>query len=57
MARTLDNCSLIAKGVRKGLGEPGVQNGKCIGCAGTDGDEPCTTCQGCNLNIYYYDER
>lgn len=51
--RTIENCSLIAEGVKKGIGEPGTQDNKCIGYAGADEDEPCTTCKECNLNIYY----
>ena len=31
MIRTLENCSLIQKCVRKGIGEPEQRNGVCLG--------------------------
>lgn len=46
--RTLENCSLIKKAVRRGIGEPEQRNGKCLGYGG-DEDEPYYICAGCRL--------
>lgn len=52
MMRTLENCSLIQKCVRKGIGEPEQRNGVCLGYQkGENDDEPCEKCKSCKLNI------
>lgn len=51
--RTIENCSLIRKAKRKGLGLPERCGNKCVGYAGADGDEPHVICQECKLNFYY----
>lgn len=54
MIRTLENCSLIQKCVRKGIGEPEQRNGVCLGYQkGENDDEPCEKCKSCKLNISY----
>lgn len=54
MKRTLDNCSLIKKCVRKGIGEPEQRNGSCLGYQKSENDdEPCNECKCCTLNISY----
>ena len=58
MKRTLENCSLIQKCVRKGIGEPEQRNGFCGGYQrGEDDDEPCEKCKCCKLNIHYEEGR
>lgn len=54
--RTIYNCSIIKKAVKNGIGECGSENGKCIGYAGEDGDEPCNACKECKLNAMYSQE-
>ncbi len=63
--RTIENCSVVKKVARIGLGEPETQSGKCLGYAGgygPDDDEPCEECKVCKLNttfeelnkVYYF---
>lgn len=49
MKRTLDNCSLIKKMVRSGIGTPEQNKDKwCMGyCHSEYDDEPCDVCQKC----------
>lgn len=55
--RTIENCSLVAKAVRIGLGTPQAEGDKCMGYAhGSDddeNDEPCKICRECKLNTAY----
>jgi hypothetical protein len=54
--RTIENCSVVKKAVRTGLGEPENQNGRCLGYAGSygpDDDEPCEECKACKLNTAF----
>lgn len=54
MKRTLENCSLIQQGRRKGIGEPQQRNGVCLGYQkDKNDDEPCEKCKTCKLNISY----
>ena len=55
--RTPKNCSLIKRAVKLGEGECGSENGKCIGYAGADADEPCETCKYCKFNVWYEEDR
>ena len=51
MKRTFENCTLIQKCVRSGIGEPERRNGKCLGYQkGENDDEPCEICKKCSLN-------
>ena len=46
MQRTLENCTLIQKCVRKGIGGPEQRNGKCMGYQKSENDdEPCEICK------------
>ena len=54
--RTVENCSIIKKAVRKGEGDPWVRNGKCPGYSHTEGDEPIEECLKCKLNEHYGEE-
>jgi len=52
MTKTLENCSLIKKMVKKGEGEPErlFNINKCLGYQkGEDDDEPCEICKRCRL--------
>lgn len=54
MQRTLDNCSLIKKRIKKGIGEPKqyYNLNKCEGYTrGDSDDEPCEKCKNCRLCI------
>lgn len=54
MQRTLENCTLIQKCVRRGIGNPEQRNGKCMGYQKSENDdEPCEICKSCKLNEYY----
>lgn len=56
MQRTLENCTLIQKCVRKGIGEPEQfpNINKCFGYQrGEDDDEPIEQCKQCRLSTYY----
>lgn len=54
MQKTFENCSLIKKCVRKGIGEPDYRNGKCCGYQKSENDdEPCEECKKCKLNEHY----
>ena len=54
MQRTLENCTLIQKCVRKGIGSPEQRNGKCMGYQKSENDdEPCEFCKQCPLNENY----
>lgn len=55
MIRTIENCSLVKRMVRKGAGEPEREGDRCLGYAG-QADEPCETCKECKLNVWYDDE-
>ena len=50
--RTMENCSVIKKAVKMGIGECGTEDGKCKGYT-NEGEEPCIKCIDCKLNIYY----
>ena len=56
--RTIENCKVIERGVRKGEGEPLKEehNGKMF-CQGyqrsEQDDEPYEECKNCRLNIFY----
>jgi hypothetical protein len=50
--RTIENCRLVKKAIRQGVGEPKMIDGKCEGYAGNT-DEPCETCKNCNINSFY----
>jgi len=50
--RTIENCSVIKKAVKLGVGECGTEDGKCLGYV-TGGEEPCEPCIDCKLNVYY----
>ena len=41
--RNINDCNLIKKAIREGIGEPRVIDGKCEGYAGTS-DEPHSKC-------------
>ena len=57
MDRTLNNCSLIAKCIKNGIGEPRQSNGKCDGYQKSyDNDEPCEHCSKCKLNTFYEEQ-
>lgn len=52
MQRTLENCTLIKKCIKKGIGEPEQYRNlnKCVGYAkGENDDEPCEQCKRCRL--------
>ena len=52
MKRTLDNCTLIQKCVRMGIGTPEQYHdiNKCFGYVRSDNDdEPCEQCKNCEL--------
>lgn len=53
-ARTLDNCSLIKRMVKSGIGEPDryYNINRCQGYQRSeDDDEPCNTCINCRLCV------
>ena len=54
--RTIENCSMHKRAKKEEIGQCETDNGKCIGYAGADGDEPHITCQECKLNVCYEDE-
>jgi len=54
--RAADNCFLHKKAKKEGIGQCETYNGKCVGYAGADGDEPCDTCKECNINTAYEEE-
>lgn len=54
MQRTLENCSLIKRNVKRGIGEPEqyYNINKCLGYAKSEmDDEPCETCKNCKFCI------
>jgi hypothetical protein len=55
--RTTENCTLIKKAVKKGVGTPDIVNGKCMGYSNgsqdREDDEPCLICMDCKLNTMY----
>ena len=51
--RTIQNCRLVKKAVRIGIGSPEIEGDMCLGYAGDCGDEPCDTCKKCKLNTTY----
>ena len=52
--RTLENCRIIKKGVRIGVGGPEQRNGKCNGYARAwYDDEPSEACKRCKLHTMY----
>ena len=55
MQRTLENCSLIKKCVKRGIGEPTqyYNINRCEGYAKSDYDEPCEVCKRCKFCITY----
>ena len=58
-ARTLDNCTLIKKCVKAGIGEPQqwYNINKCEGYQrGENDDEPCEQCKKCRYCIGGYNE-
>ena len=56
MTRTIYNCSIVKKQVKRGIGEPEryYMIEKCLGYAksGND-DEPCEDCKKCKLYICF----
>lgn len=55
-ARTLDNCSLIQKMIKRGIGEPEQYHNinKCLGYQrGETDDEPCEICKRCKYNLSF----
>jgi len=48
MERTLKNCTMI-----KMHGEPLQEDGKCLGFAKANDDEPCEICKRCKLNSWH----
>lgn len=51
--RTLENCSIVKKGIRLGEGEPYLDSdGKCMGYSNGD-EEPIEECKKCKLNNWY----
>lgn len=55
MQRTLDNCTLIKKLVKDGIGEPEqyYNLNKCSGYTKSENnDEPCEQCRKCRLCTY-----
>lgn len=58
-ARTLDNCSLIQKMIKQGIGEPEQYHNinKCLGYQRSENDdEPCSICKRCKYNISFSEE-
>jgi len=53
--RTIENCAVIKNAVKRGLGEPEIQLGKCLGYSNGYDDEPCEKCKDCKLNTAYED--
>jgi len=55
VTRTPENCSLIKKGLKTGLGEPKIYYNvnKCEGYSKGYDDEPCETCKNCKYNLWY----
>ena len=56
MKRTLENCSLIQRCVKRGIGEPRQfkDTNQCEGYARAEyDDEPCDICQHCKLCTMY----
>lgn len=53
--RTPQNCSLIKRGLREGIGLPQTDNdGKCMGYSHSeDDDEPCEICKECKWNMSF----
>lgn len=51
--RTADNCFMHKRATKEEIGQCETGDGKCVGYAGADGDEPCDTCKECNLNTAY----
>lgn len=54
--RTVENCSLVKKAVKRGIGTPQMQSGKCMGYSAGDNDandEPCEKCKVCKLSTTY----
>ena len=53
--RTIENCSVIKRGLALGIGKPYVEsNGKCVGYSHSDDDdEPHDLCKNCRLNSSY----
>lgn len=59
MTRTIYNCSVIQKQVKRGIGEPEryYNLNKCLGYAKSDNDdEPCEQCKRCRLNLSLEEE-
>lgn len=55
-SRTLDNCSLIKKMIKSGIGEPEQMYNinKCLGYQRSENDdEPCEICKGCKYNLSF----
>ena len=55
MPRTIENCTLIKKGIKQGIGEPTrfYNVNKCEGYAKSEvDDEPCEQCKKCKFCIY-----
>ena len=52
--RTPQNCSLIKRGLREGIGSPQIyDDGKCMGYSHSEDDEPCETCKECKWNTSF----
>lgn len=54
--RIINNCVMIKAGIKKGLGAPNNENGKCVGYASFDGDEPCLVCKACEFNTTFEED-
>ena len=52
--RTLENCGVIRRNIRRGLGSPDQYDGKCMGYGRRcHDDEPIEACKRCKLNTTY----
>ena len=56
MKRTMQNCGIIKRCIKWGIGEPKtLKDGKCDGYENKDG-EPIRECQKCKLFYWYEDD-
>lgn len=51
--RTLENCAVIKRGIRLGVGSPEVTDGKCSGYQNGEDDEPIEKCKHCRFCSAY----
>lgn len=51
MKKTIENCRLIKRAIRIGIGSPEIRNNLCMGYShGQDDDEPHPLCQQCKIS-------